>query len=399
MAVTSTAAPTGSGERHWSAVGALGLVTITSYGSWFYAFGVLLEPIGADTGWSSMLLGATYGLGQVLTGLGAFVAGRLLDRFDTPGPFLLQAVVGGGLMLASSVATTAWLFVLTYAVASGVIGATGFYSITTAAAGRLHPARPDRAIARLTVWGALASPIYLPAVAWLVTVTDWRSSIRLIAVASIVGALIAAAATRGAASTGEGPSPDPLGAMRRAIRQPVVRRMLLVYVLAGLAYSSVLVYQVPILTGAGLSLAAAGTIGGLRGFCQIFGRVGLTGIVERIGSRTLLRIAYATSALGIALLLVGTMPAGLAYALVAGATLGATSPLQAMYARSSFGEADLGLLMGLQGAAFGLAGGVGPLVGGAAHDLTGSWIPVVVLSVVSLVGAAVLLTDATRATG
>ncbi len=379
-------------ERGWAAVTALGFVTITSFGSWFYAFGVLLEPISVDTGWSTTALGFTYGLAQVLTGVLSFVGGRLLDRFDVRGPFLVQAVVGCGLMFVSSRAGSVEVFAATYAIGSGVIGGTGFYSVTTAAAARLHPDRPEKAIARLTVLGALSSPIYLPATAWCVTAWGWRPTIQVLAAVSAVSVLLAAAVAGGAASASRGgASAHPLTAMRLALGRPVVRRMLAVYVLGGIAFSSVLVYQVPILTGAGLSLGAAGAIGGLRGFCQIFGRVGLTGLVERLGIATLLRAAYGMAAIGVVLLLVGTVPAGVAYAVVAGAGLGATTPLQSMYARSVFDEADLGLLMGLQGAALGVAGGVGPFVGGFANDVTGSWTPIVVVSVVALLGASLLL--------
>ena len=83
-------------QAGWTGVIALGVLTITSYGSWFYAFGVLIDPITADTGWTTTALGITYGAAQVLTGFGAFLGGRLLDRFDAPGPFLTQAIAGGG---------------------------------------------------------------------------------------------------------------------------------------------------------------------------------------------------------------------------------------------------------------------------------------------------------------
>ena len=63
----------------WTGVIALGVLTITSYGSWFYAFGVLIDPITEDTGWTTTALGITYGAAQVLTGFGAFVGGRLLE--------------------------------------------------------------------------------------------------------------------------------------------------------------------------------------------------------------------------------------------------------------------------------------------------------------------------------
>jgi len=289
---------------------------------------------------------------------------------------------------ASSPAT----FGILYATGAGIVGATGSYHITTAAAARLRPDQPDRAIAVLTVIGAFCSPIYLPLTAWMVTTWHWRTAARVLAVLAIAGALMAAAVARGGSSKSPGgPSARPMMAMRWSLSQPSVRRMLAVYAVAGVAFSSILVYQVPILTGAGIGLGTAGAIGGLRGFCQIFGRVGLTGMIERHGTGTLLRLAYAASAVGVAMLLLGSIPAGVVYGVVAGAALGASSPLQAMYARACFDEGDLGLLMGMQGAAFGVAGGLGPVAGGLMRDMTGSWMPTVIMSVAALVLASVLL--------
>ncbi len=383
---------TQAADRGWAGVAVLGLLTITSFGSWFYGFGVLIDPIHEDVGWSTTTLGVTYGAAQVIAGIGAFAGGRLLDRHGGVGPFALQAVAGGGLMLVASWAEDAVVFGLLYAVGAGVTGATGFYSVTTVAAARLRSDCPERAISVLTVIGAFASPIYLPMTAWLVTTWDWRVAARVLSALAIGGAVVAAVVARGGASPeGSRPSARPLAALRSTVRLPAVRRMLAVYLTGGIAFTSVLVYQVPILTGAGISLGAAGLIGGLRGFCQVFGRVGLTTMVERFGAGALLRLAYAVSGIGVAFLLAGTLPAGVAYAVVAGVALGASSPLQAIYARSHFDEGDLGLLMGLQAAALGIAGGVGPLLGGILRDATGSWTPTVLMCVGALSLSAWLL--------
>ena len=73
--------------------------------------------------------------------------------------------------------------------------------------------------------------------------------------------------------------------------------MLLVFFLVWLAYTTILGYQVSIQTSAGLGLGIAGTIEGLRDFGQLFGRIGLIGVVERFGADRLLRLAYAVSPL------------------------------------------------------------------------------------------------------
>ena len=61
----SAVAPTDA-RRGWAAIAALGLVTITAYGSWFYAFGILIDPIHLDEGWSLAALGAIFAAAQIV---------------------------------------------------------------------------------------------------------------------------------------------------------------------------------------------------------------------------------------------------------------------------------------------------------------------------------------------
>ena len=365
------------------------MVTITAYGSWFYGFGVLIGPIQDDLGWSTSTLGATYASAQVIAGMGAFVAGRLLDRFGAIGPFVVQAVLGAGPLLAATWADDVFVFAGLYALGGGIMGATGFYHVTTVVAGRLHPEAPAKAIAKLTLIGAFCSPILVPLTAFVVDSSGWRTGARMLALLALFGALIGSSLRCRAVSDRGGPSPRPIHALREALRIPEVRRMFSAYVVGGIALSTVVVYQVPIMTHAGLTLGVAGTLAGFRGLCQVLGRVGLTGALNRWGPRPLLLAAYVLSGVGVLLLLVGEVPAALAFAVLAGAGFGAISPLQAIYSIERFTAGDLGLLMGMQGAVLGLAGGIGPLLGGTIRDATDSWTWVVIAAAAALALAAV----------
>ena len=411
MTILAGPRPEGRADwRGWLPVWSLGFYTITAYGTWAYAYGVLIEPINAETGWTTSFLGSVYGVAMLLTGLSAFWSGRLLDRFGPLLPLAIHAVVASGLMLAAVSVDRQWLFGVLFATGAGLGGATGFYTMTTVIAARSRPDRPDRAIAVLTLVGAFCSPIYLPLTAWLLTVWDWRDVARVLILAGVVGAVQAAVTTRRIrqAEGDEGDDPPTVqpsarswDAIKRAMVKPDVRRALTVYFLAGAAAGSMWVYQVPMLTGAGLGLGLAGTLAGLRGFCQIFGRMGLTGAVERHGSARLLQGAYIVTAIGGLALLAASVIAldstsvvvvlALVFALLAGTGFGASSPLQAIHARLHFEPGDLGLLMGLQGAVLGLAGAVGPMAGAFLRDATGSWIPTIAVVVAILLISAHLL--------
>jgi MFS family permease len=81
----------------------LGIVTIVGFGVWLYGYGVLLEPIREDTGWSEAVLSSTYGVSLLGAGLLATFAGSLLHRRGSR----VVYVTGAGLVAASYLATAA----------------------------------------------------------------------------------------------------------------------------------------------------------------------------------------------------------------------------------------------------------------------------------------------------
>jgi MFS family permease len=133
-------------------VSALGLLTIVAYGACYYAYGVLIQPIGTDTHWPDATLGAIFSAILVITGVLGIVAGRVLDR---PGPrpvFLFAAVAGTGAMLAASAQGALLPFAVAYAGYAGAAALRRFlgarYAIVADPAGipdalRMASARPS----------------------------------------------------------------------------------------------------------------------------------------------------------------------------------------------------------------------------------------------------------------
>jgi MFS family permease len=379
----------------------LGLVTIVAYGSWYYAFGVLLDPIRIDTGWSEAGLAGSFSVGIVTVGLGAIGGGRLLDRFGGRAVMILGCLGGGVGLLATSYSSSLVTFTVASAVAMGALGSLGFYHITMTIAVRINPGQAGRAIATLTIWGAFASVIYLPLTAALVDRLEWRATIRVMAVAVLavmgVAALVlpdARADTRaddGGEEGRSGPDRVPLTRILAATMEPGARRSFTVAVaLGGVAMSTILVYQVPTMTAVGLPLTTAATMAGVRGFAQTGGRVPLGRIVARIGNDGALVLAFSAMAVGGALLAVaGTVPVALAFAGLAGFGIGAYSPLQGMKAEELFDRESLGATMGSYSTIMMLAGAVGPAVAGLLADGTGDRRMVVLIIVGSAAAATV----------
>ena len=157
-------------------ISVLGVVTIIGYGACYYAYGVLIGPIGADTGWPDAALGAIFSATLVITGVGGMVAGRVLDRRGPRPVFLVAGIAGAGAMLLASAQGALLPFAIAYAGGCGLVGALGFYHITQAVAARTAPAAPAQAIILLTLFGAFSSPLYLPLTAWLTGSAGWRGA-------------------------------------------------------------------------------------------------------------------------------------------------------------------------------------------------------------------------------
>jgi predicted MFS family arabinose efflux permease len=374
-----------------AAIASLGLLTIVAYGCWYYGFGVLLDPIHHAEGWSRGALGGVFGAAIFVNGIGAAIGGRLLDAAGPRRTFLLAALLGAGGLAAASFQHGILAFGACYAIGGGSIGALGFYHVTLAAAARTSPARPSQAIARLTIIGALSSPIFLPLTAWLVEVGDWRATLRLDAAAIGLAFLVAAACVPDH-RVRHAPRGSALEAFRTAWRKLAFRRLLYATLLSGAAADIMLAFQVPIMRAAGLPLAAAATIAGLRGFAQLAGRLPLGLVLRRVSARAALAMSNLLAAVAAVFLLVsGVVPLAVAYSVLAGTATGANSPLQGIYTAELVDRRDLGLLLGVQQALYGIAGACGPILVGVLLALTDSWVPAVVLTSLGFIGAAFIL--------
>ncbi len=372
-------------------VGVLGVITIAVYGSWYYTFGVLLDPIIEDTGWSEPVLTLGFAASILIGGLGSLGGGWLLDRFGSRVVFTLASLIGLVAFQIAVGSNSQVLFAVAGAVGGGAIGALGFYHVTQTTAVRISPNATDKAIAVLTIWGAFASAIYMPLAAVLVGPAGWRVTLRVLTLSAVLALVIGAITIN--TKTDQMPRGYlVLGELRESLRSVRARRFVAAQGLAGIGVSVILVYQVPAMTAAGLSLAAASFWAGFRGFSQLGGRLPLMPLVARLGVVNSLRLAYAAISVGtIVLAFAGTPLFAAIYAVTAGFGIGATSPLVGMHAREVFGSVSLGTSMGLISLVFLVIGSIGPAAAGWISAATGSRsVPVIAAAVVTLGAVAMI---------
>ncbi len=357
--------------RSWLRLDVIGVLTVIVYGTWFYGFGVLFEDLAEFHEVSAGTLGITYGVANLLAGAGAVATGR---RLDTIGPRAVLGVVGplGAVVYGTSASLTGTTFLVAYAIGGGLMGAAGFYSFTQPLSVRVVDTDAARAITRLTIWGAFSSPIMIPLTEVLRANYGWQTAIRIPAMLTVLAFVVCAAVSK--PRTASVATTQTLGStLLLAARDWRLRRFTLAAFLSGVAASTLLVYQVPTMTWAGVSTSVAAGLASARGLMQLAGRLPLMSAMKRFGAPRLMIASRAL--LGVAALLLlgsGQWAVAVLYVAIAGITIGALSALDGVIARSVIGAENFGAVMGGIGLLSTLGGSLGPILGGQLRDWSGS---------------------------
>ena len=341
----------------------LGVLTVVAYGTWFYGFGVLFSDLSNFHGLSASTLGVTFGIAQLLSGIGSVATGRRLDVF---GPRAVLGIIGpiGATIYFASSFTTGTMFLTMYALGGGLIGAAGFYSFTQPLAVRIASTDATRAITRLTIWGAFSSPVMIPLTEVLRSHYGWQTAVRLPAALTLIAFFVAASVCRVVVSPSEKPA-ALIVSIRSALGNTRLRLFTIGAFLSSIAASTLLVFQVPTMTAAGVSTGTAALLASVRGFMQLGGRLPLVPAIRKFTALRLIIVARYT--LGISALFLlgsGNIAFAVIYVVFAGITLGALSALDGVAARDIVQPEVFGTVMGGFGLITTLGAALGPIFSG-----------------------------------
>ena len=210
-----------------SLIGWLSLTQLISWGSVFYLFALLLEPVERELGLSRADASLAFSLALLAEGLLAWPVGRLIDRGHERLVMTLGSlVVALGLALHTLVDSLAGYYGVWILLGVGLAGT--LYPPAFAVVIRRYPNDFRRAIIVITFLGGLASTVFMPLIAWLMSQLGWRLALwPLAALHLLVCAPIHATVLRKA--------PPPLKTSAHAPRAPLHRHLLSApYLLVGL---------------------------------------------------------------------------------------------------------------------------------------------------------------------
>jgi MFS family permease len=367
---------------------------ITSWGILYYAFPVLAPGIATDTGWSIGTITAAFSLGLVVSALVGIPAGRWLDRL---GPRLVMttgSVLAVPAVLGIATAGSLPWFFAAWALA-GVAMAGTLYAPAFAALTRWWGPRRVTALTAVTLLAGLASTIFAPLTAALAEHLAWRHT--YLVLAAVLAVVTIPAHLFGL--RGRWPRPDPAEHHEHAHHDPdvIARSRAFILLLAAIALGTfsafaVVVNQVPLLIGRGLSTSTAAWALGLGGVGQVLGRLGYGTLTARTSVR--MRGVLILGAFAAATVLMAVLPGPatllITAAMLAGAARGVFTLLQATAVSDRWGAAHYGRLNGLLSAPAMVATALAPWAGAALSEVLGGY-PIVFVLLAGIAALAAVL--------
>ncbi len=166
-------------DRRW--VAWLSLAQLISWGSLFYAFALLMEPVEQALGFSRVQSSLAFSLALLVEGLASYPVGRWIDQGHERVVITVGSVTAGlGLALHSQISSLAGFYSV-WAMLGAAMAATLYvpvFSVVT----RRFPQDYRRAIITLTFLGGLASTVFIPLTAGLISSLGWRHALLGLAV-------------------------------------------------------------------------------------------------------------------------------------------------------------------------------------------------------------------------
>jgi MFS family permease len=175
-----TAAPGIDTPHNRRLVGWLSLGQLITWGSVFYTFALLMEPVERELGLTRAQSSLAFSLALLAEGVFAYPVGRWIDQGHE------RAVMTGGSLLVAVclvahgfVGGVAGFYAVWIGLGAGL--AATLYSPVFAVVTRRFPHDFRRAIITLTFLGGLASTVFIPLSAWLIQSLGWRHALWVLA--------------------------------------------------------------------------------------------------------------------------------------------------------------------------------------------------------------------------
>lgn len=371
----------------------LGLTQIVGWGSMFYAYGVLMQPMQLELQASKPVIVGAYSLALLISGLLSTLAGSIIDRVG--GRVLMGAgTVLAAVMLAllSTVHSVTALYLIWAGM--GVAMSATLYQPAFAVLTQIFEGGFRRAITMLTLFGGFASSVSWPLTQWLLEHYGWRETWMIYALANLficlpIHALLPRAASIKARKKDR--AADSVG-LAAVLREPSFYLIIAALTLNALVFSAMSLHLISILHDRGMSVYYAAGVGAMIGPMQVLGRIleasfGKNATIRQIG---MVAISLPPVALILLFAPAGWLPVYVLFAAMYGIGNGVMTIVRGTLPAELYGREAYGAISGAMATPVTIAFAAGPFVASLLYDLGGGY-PGAIVALIGIASLGALL--------
>ena len=344
-----------------------------------YAQSVFLEPMTQEFGWSRSEYFLPLSIGGLAGALATPYTGFLADRYGVR-RLLIPGVALFGLSYAALGLINDSVIVYAFLILALILSQNAHGTMLYTKAVALWPAnRPGFLLAVALAGTAVGGMIVPPLAVYLIEAFGWRGARLGLGLAVLLIALPAAwlfvkpPGGRNQASPVECPEIFGVSAAA-ALRSPTFWYVALAISLSGMGLNALLANIVPILRSHGFSPALSASALSVIAGAMLVARFGSGYLLDRFNTPKVGLLWFSLAVIGIAIVMATTstvlMLSGM---FLLGVGLGAEMELAAYFTRRYFGTKNYGQIYGYILGLFTVGATSGPLILGAAYDLSGGY--------------------------
>jgi len=341
-----------------------------------HGFGLWLQPITMDRGWTRETFAFALAVQNLAWGLAGPLAGLLADRFGAFRVLLVGAVLYAGGLVSMGLATSGLAFMGGAGVLLGLAQSGTTYAVVYGVIARqVDPAKRSWAMGVTAAAGSFGQFLMVPVENWLIASWGWQNALFVLACMALAIMPLALGMKEPPAAAATGHRQSIGSALREAFAYPSFRLLMAGYFVCGFQVVFIGGHMPSYLKDNGLDPSVATVALALIGLFNVFGTYTAGSLGQRMPKRYILSAIYALRAVAIVIFLAAPLTPWSVY--IFAATMGflwlSTVPPTNAIVAQIFGVQYMSMLGGIVFLSHQLGSFMGAWLGGKLYDTTGNY--------------------------
>ena len=341
-----------------------------------HGFGLWLQPVTMDRGWSRETFAFAIAIQNLAWGLAGPFAGALSDRFGAFRVLMVGAVLYALGLIFMGLSTSGLAFMGSAGLMIGMAQSGTTYAVVYGVIGRNVAAnKRSWAMGVTAAAGSFGQFLMVPVENGLINGVGWQNALFILGCAALVILPLAFGLKEPAAAVTKGPRQSMKAAVREAFGHPSFLLLMAGYFVCGFQVVFIGVHMPSYLKDHGLTPNVATTALALIGLFNVFGTYAAGSLGERLPKKYILSAIYALRAVAITVFISVPLTPWSVYvfASVMGVLWLSTIPPTNALIAQIFGVQYLSMLGGFAFLSHQIGSFLGVWLGGRLYDMTGSY--------------------------